>query len=143
MATNTTAKVTSNTEKDPKTWTTGEEPMTGAQKSYLGTLSEEAGEPVDESLTKAEASEKIEELRSEHVIEHRTDDSPTASNTEKDPKTWATGDEPMTGAQKSYLKTLSDEAGEPFDESLTKGKASMRIDELRKRNPRTREKSST
>ena len=36
----------------------------------------------------------------------------------------------MTGAQKSYLKTLSDEAGEEFDESLTKADASKRIDEL-------------
>ena len=39
--------------KDPDQWTTGEEPMTGAQRSYLKTLSEEAGEPFDEHLTKA------------------------------------------------------------------------------------------
>ena len=42
----------------------------------------------------------------------------TNSNTEKDPDEWTTGGEPMTGAQKSYLKTLSDEAGEEFDENL-------------------------
>jgi Protein of unknown function (DUF3072) len=52
------------------------------------------------------------------------------SNTEKDPDQWVTGDEPMTGAQKSYLKTLSDQAGEDFDESLNKADASKRIDEL-------------
>ncbi len=52
------------------------------------------------------------------------------TNTEKDPAEWTTGDEPMTGAQASYLKTLSDEANEPFDESLTKADASKRIDEL-------------
>jgi hypothetical protein len=52
------------------------------------------------------------------------------SNTEKDPDDWTTGDEPMTGAQKSYLKTLSDEAKEEFDENLTKAEASKRIDEL-------------
>lgn len=52
------------------------------------------------------------------------------SNTVKDPDEWTTGDEPMTGAQHSYLKTLSDEAGEEFDESLTKAEASKRIDEL-------------
>jgi len=52
------------------------------------------------------------------------------TNTEKDPAEWITGDEPMTGAQASYLKTLSDEANEPFDESLTKADASKRIDEL-------------
>ncbi len=52
------------------------------------------------------------------------------SNTEKDPDEWKTGDEPMTGAQASYLKTLSDEAGEPFDDHLTKAEASKRIDDL-------------
>lgn len=53
----------SNMEKDPDQWVTGDEPMTGAQKSYLKTLSEEAKEDVDESLTKAEASKKIDELQ--------------------------------------------------------------------------------
>ena len=53
----------SNMVKDPKDWTTGDEPMTGAQKSYLKTLSEEAREPMNENLTKAEASERIEELQ--------------------------------------------------------------------------------
>lgn len=52
------------------------------------------------------------------------------SNTEKDPDDWTTGDEPMTGAQHSYLKTLSDEAKEEFDESLNKAEASKKIDEL-------------
>lgn len=52
------------------------------------------------------------------------------SNMEKDPSTWVTGDEPMTGAQKSYLATLSEEAKVDFDESLTKAQASTRIDEL-------------
>ena len=52
------------------------------------------------------------------------------SNTVKDPDEWTTGDEPMTGAQHSYLKTLSDEAGEEFDETLSKANASKRIDEL-------------
>ncbi len=52
------------------------------------------------------------------------------TNVEKDPNEWVTGDEPMTGAQKSYLKTLSGQAGEEFDESLSKADASKRIDEL-------------
>ena len=52
------------------------------------------------------------------------------SNAQKNPDEWTTGDEPMTGAQKSYLKTLSEEANEPFDENLTKADASKRIDEL-------------
>lgn len=49
--------------KDPEDWTTGEEPMTGAQDSYVHTLAREAGEEVHEEMTKAEASEKIEELQ--------------------------------------------------------------------------------
>ncbi|GAA0730990.1 DUF3072 domain-containing protein [Sphingomonas japonica] len=52
------------------------------------------------------------------------------SNAEKDPDDWTTGDESMTGAQASYLKTLSEEAGEPFDDTLNKADASKRIDEL-------------
>jgi hypothetical protein len=58
------------------------------------------------------------------------------SNTEKDPDEWTTGDEPMTGAQASYLKTLSDEAKEPFDDSLTKAEASKRIDALQEKTGR-------
>lgn len=49
--------------KDPDDWKTGDEPMTGAQRSYLHTLADEAGEEVDEDLTKAEASKKIDELQ--------------------------------------------------------------------------------
>ena len=52
-----------NTIKDPDDWTTGDEPMTGAQRSYLKTLSEEAKVPMDEDLTKAEASKRIDELQ--------------------------------------------------------------------------------
>ena len=53
----------SNTIKDPDEWTTGEEPMTGAQESYLHTLATEAGEEVEPDLTKAEASKRIDELQ--------------------------------------------------------------------------------
>jgi hypothetical protein len=56
--------VDSNRIKDPEEWTTGEEPMTGAQESYLKTLAAEAGETVDPDLTKAEASRRIDELQS-------------------------------------------------------------------------------
>ena len=58
------------------------------------------------------------------------------SNTVKDPDEWTTGDEQMTGAQASYLKTLSDEAGEQFDENLTKAEASKRIEELQQKTGR-------
>ena len=50
-------------QRDPDEWVTGDESMTGAQASYLKTLAQEAGEEVDESLTKAEASKKIDELQ--------------------------------------------------------------------------------
>jgi hypothetical protein len=50
-------------EKDPETWTTGDEPMTGPQESYLSTLAREAGEEVPEGLSKAEASELIDKLQ--------------------------------------------------------------------------------
>ncbi len=58
------------------------------------------------------------------------------SNVEKDPDEWVTGDEPMTGAQKSYLKTLSDQADEPFDESLNTADASKRIEALQEKTGR-------
>ena len=54
---------TSNTIKDPEDWVTGDEPMTGAQASYLETLASEAGEEVPDDLTKADASKKIDELQ--------------------------------------------------------------------------------
>jgi hypothetical protein len=57
-------------------------------------------------------------------------DHPT-SNAEKNPDDWTTGDEPMTGAQASYLKTLSEETHQEFDETLNKAEASKRIDALR------------
>lgn len=52
-----------NPAKDPDDWTTGDEPLTGPQESYLNTLAREAGETIDDELTKAEASKKIEELQ--------------------------------------------------------------------------------
>ncbi|GAA4602832.1 DUF3072 domain-containing protein [Actinoplanes octamycinicus] len=49
--------------KDPQDWTTGDEPATGAQESYLNTLATEAHEDVPDDLTKAEASQRIDELQ--------------------------------------------------------------------------------
>jgi hypothetical protein len=67
-----------------------------------------------------------------------TDDpkSEPVGNAEKDPDEWVTGDQPMTGAQASYLKTLSEEAGEAFDPSMSKADASKKIDELQERTGR-------
>lgn len=55
--------VNTNRIKDPDEWTTGDEPMTGAQESYLHTLATEAGETVEPDLSKAEASKRIDELQ--------------------------------------------------------------------------------
>ena len=59
--------------------------------------------------------------------------SAPGTNTVKDPSDWVSGDEPMTGAQSSYLKTLSEEAGEAeaFDANLSKAEASRRVDQLK------------
>lgn len=73
---------------------------------------------------------KEDELFDEKENGHNDNADPKGSNTVKDPDEWTTGDEPMTGAQHSYLKTLSDEAKEDFDESLSKAEASKRIEEL-------------
>ena len=62
MSTQDTAR---NAERPVEEWVTGDEPMTGAQRSYLHTLAEEAHEQVDDELTKAEASRRIDELQAE------------------------------------------------------------------------------
>ena len=66
----------------------------------------------------------------------KADGSAGNSNLDKDADDWVTGDEPMTAAQASYLKTLSEEAGEGFDANLTKAEASKRIDALQEKTGR-------
>jgi Protein of unknown function (DUF3072) len=67
------------------------------------------------------------------VSENPKRDPRPGSNLEKDPSDWVTGDEPMTGAQASDLKTLSEQAREPeaFKTKLSKAEASRRIDALK------------
>jgi hypothetical protein len=84
------------------------------------------------------------------MTDKRTQQRADESNMEKPPESWTTGDEPMTGAQRSYLQTLSEEAKQPFDDKLTKAQASRRIDELQRvtgrgagRSAQTGEKGST
>ena len=60
----------------------------------------------------------------------KTDPAPN-SNTVKDPSDWTTGGEPMTGAQASYLKTLSEKTNTPYEDGMSKAEASKRIDALR------------
>lgn len=64
------------------------------------------------------------------MTDHPNPKSEPDGNAEKDPDDWTTGGEPMTGAQASYLKTLSEEAHSDFEDDLTKAEASKRIDAL-------------
>jgi len=74
------------------------------------------------------------------MVDRKTQELPDRGNLEKDPESWTTGEEPMTGAQRSYLHTLAEKAGEEVGEevedALTKAEASKRIDELRERTGR-------
>lgn len=68
-----------------------------------------------------------------HAHNPKLDENPP-SNTEKDPDQWVSGDEPMTGAQASYLTTLSEEAHiDPPEDELTKAEASKQIDVLKEK----------
>ncbi len=72
--------------------------------------------------------------RSAEAVNPKTNPDPS-DNQIKDPSDWVTGDEPMTGAQASYLKTLSEQAHDPkaFDPELDKAEASKRIDQLKQK----------
>lgn len=75
-------------------------------------------------------NQKEEGLRPSNLPEN------TLGNAEKNPDDWVTGDEPMTGAQRSYLHTLAGEAGEEFRGDLTKAEASKKIEELQQKTGR-------
>ena len=74
-------------------------------------------------------------MADDHALHNPKIDPAPQSNTRKDPDDWVSGDEPMTGAQMSYLKTLSEEAGDAdaYAEDLTKAEASKRIDALKEK----------
>jgi hypothetical protein len=76
------------------------------------------------------ATGETEMARQQNHDSERAPDAAPPSNLQKDPDEWVTGDERMTDAQASYLKTLSDEARQPFDPNLSKAEASKRIDAL-------------
>jgi hypothetical protein len=124
---------TTNAIKNPDDWSTGDEAMTEAQRSFIQALTSNKGEAFDENMTKAQAAKFIDERQQSGGNQQQGNGG---SNTVKDPNDWKTGDQPMTGAQRSYLKTLSDEAGEQLDENLSKADASKRIDELQQKTGR-------
>lgn len=72
------------------------------------------------------------------MTDRQTQEQANEGNAIKDPENWTTGDEPMTGAQRSYLHTLAEEAGVEAPDDLTKAEASKRIDELQERTGRGR-----
>jgi hypothetical protein len=76
------------------------------------------------------------------MTDKQTQQRADESNTIKDPDNWTTGDQQMTGAQRLYLKTLSEEAGAEFDDSLSKAEASKRIDELQEKTGRGTDENS-
>jgi hypothetical protein len=97
----------------------GENPMHAGTTHHVGTV-------IAYSLMQR----RVCAITGATMTDKRINDEAEQSNMQKEPDDWVTGDEPMTGAQKSYLKTLCEEAREPFDERLTKAQASKRIDEL-------------
>ncbi len=68
----------------------------------------------------------------------KDDFNPSEAVPRKPPEEWKTGDEKMTAAQASYLKTLSTEAGEAFHDDLSKAEAARRIEELQEKTGRGR-----
>jgi hypothetical protein len=125
-----------NTQRRPEEWKSGDEPMTEAQAAYLRRLSEDAGEPFDPSLSKADASRRIDELRSRPAgtKPQRKGSAARAESTRTrdraTPRGETAGDEPMTPAQAAYLRELAEEERGDFDPSYTKREAARRIGEL-------------
>lgn len=74
--------------------------------------------------------------KTNHMSKNNQQDETNATNTVKNPENWTTGGEEMTGAQRSYLNTLSQEAGEETNDDLTKAEASKKIDELQQKTGR-------
>ena len=87
---------------------------------------------------KVNSGASVNHKPSAEAVNPKTNPDPS-DNQIKDPDEWVTGDEPMTGAQASYLQTLCEETGEEFDENLSKAEASERIDELKRRSPRLKQ----
>ena len=100
-------------------------PASGLKNNDAWTTGLEAKTPMQEGNPPSYASLNRGETANE-----------SSSNAIKDPDQWKTGDEAMTDAQRSYLNTLSDEAGEEMNVNLTKAEASKRIEELQRKTGR-------
>jgi hypothetical protein len=93
---------TSETRKDPDAWTTGDEPMTRAPASHLRTLSQEAGEPFEDGLTKAEASKRIKELQARTGRGTARGRPETAASGDRLNTTEEAGSEPARGHESEH-----------------------------------------
>lgn len=116
---------------NPSSWTTGTEPPTQKQTSFIQTLAAEKGVEVDANdLNKGNASAKINELKNMDT----SNPSATADEPIQDPKSWSTGDEPATGKQTGYIAVMAKEAGEePPKGEMGKSEASQKIGELKEK----------
>jgi hypothetical protein len=86
------------------------------------------------SMPKKASQQPVERRENKAQVQNpKINPDPSTNNQIKDPEEWVTGHEPMTGAQASYLKTLSEQAHDPeaYDPQLDKAEASKRIDELK------------
>ena len=92
-------------------------------------------EPATPSVTQNDSAAADAATDEEETLGAPRPDGDTSSAA-KDPEDWVTGDEPMTGPQKSYLDTLAREAGEELPADLSKAKASEHIDRLQEKTGR-------
>lgn len=90
----------------------------------------------NERQNRSSEKQNVQDANLGHSNAQQPDTGIRGDNTEKNPDEWVTGNEPITGAQRSYLKTLSDEAGEEFSDQITKAEASKKIDELQQKTGR-------
>ena len=116
----------------PEQWKSGDEPMTESQASFLKRLTGEAGEPFDQSLSKAAASRRIDELLSRGKGASRSASGGGRRGSRKAPtkRKEQSGEERMSDAQAAYLKELAEEEGAEFEPGLSKEEAARRIGEL-------------
>ena len=115
----------------PEKWRGADDAMTEAQAGYLKRLSDSAGVPFDASLSKAEASRHIDELRRADGRPsrlEREDPKPRRGQTVREATAF---DDRMTDAQAAYLRELLDDEGsEEFDPKLSREAAQVKIAEL-------------
>jgi hypothetical protein len=92
--------------------------------------------PVDPAAAESDETTTTDTTSGEQTDQAATARPDAGSTASKDPDDWVTGDEPITGPQKSYLDTLAREAGEELPADMTKAEASEHIDRLQQKTGR-------